>query len=155
MARDGKRKEMQPACRDYTLHLHKRLQGVQFKKRAPRAIRDIKRFATKEMYTEVGSDIVDHDSSLAVTQLARLPPFFTSTLTLLFAFLGCPRGQRPQQSHLGERNQKCPQENPCPRYPQTQRRRGCQGEVLLSRAAPRSRHLAWSPHREGAGLNVL
>merc|ERR1712130_874593 len=52
MGRDGQRKEMAPACRDYTLHLHKRLQGVQFKKRAPRAIRDIKRFATKEMYTK-------------------------------------------------------------------------------------------------------
>merc|ERR1712151_1235193 len=50
MGRDGPKKEMQPACRDYTLHLHKRLHGVQFKKRAPRAIRDIKRFATKEMY---------------------------------------------------------------------------------------------------------
>ena len=47
------RKEMAPACRDYTLHLHKRLQGVQFKKRAPRCIRDIKRFAQKEMYTKV------------------------------------------------------------------------------------------------------
>merc|ERR1712159_688516 len=46
------RKEMQPACRDYTLHLHKRLQGVQFKKRAPRCIRDIRRFAQKEMYTK-------------------------------------------------------------------------------------------------------
>ena len=45
--------EMQPACRDYTLNLHKRLQGIQFKKRAPRAIRNIKRFAQSEMYTEV------------------------------------------------------------------------------------------------------
>jgi large subunit ribosomal protein L31e len=44
--------EMQPACRDYTINLHKMLHGIQFKKRAPRAIRDIKRFATKEMYTE-------------------------------------------------------------------------------------------------------
>eukprot|EP00352_Strombidinopsis_acuminata_P006344 CAMPEP_0176357532 /NCGR_PEP_ID=MMETSP0126-20121128/14841_1 /TAXON_ID=141414 ORGANISM="Strombidinopsis acuminatum, Strain SPMC142" /NCGR_SAMPLE_ID=MMETSP0126 /ASSEMBLY_ACC=CAM_ASM_000229 /LENGTH=97 /DNA_ID=CAMNT_0017711181 /DNA_START=106 /DNA_END=399 /DNA_ORIENTATION=+ len=32
--------------------MHKRLQGIQFKKRAPRAIRDIKRFATKEMFTK-------------------------------------------------------------------------------------------------------
>lgn len=46
------KKEMQPACRDYTINIHKMLQGVQFKKRAPRCIRDIKRFATKEMYTE-------------------------------------------------------------------------------------------------------
>merc|ERR1711884_717636 len=48
----GKKTELQPACRDYTLNLHKRLQGIQFKKRAPRAIRDIRRFATKEMHTE-------------------------------------------------------------------------------------------------------
>jgi len=46
-------KEMQPACLDYTLNLHKRLQGIQFKKRAPRAIRNIKRFAQKEMFVEV------------------------------------------------------------------------------------------------------
>ncbi len=45
--------EVQPACRDYTLNMHKMLQGIQFKKRAPRAIRDIKRFATKEMFTEL------------------------------------------------------------------------------------------------------
>ena len=49
----GKKTEMQPACRDYTLNLHKRLQGIQFKKRAPRAIRNIKRFATAEMFTQV------------------------------------------------------------------------------------------------------
>jgi len=49
----GKKTEMQPVCRDYTLNLHKRLQGIQFKKRAPRAIRNIKRFATKEMFTQV------------------------------------------------------------------------------------------------------
>lgn len=49
----GKKTELQPACRDYTLNLHKRLQGIQFKKRAPRAIRNIRRFAQKEMHTEV------------------------------------------------------------------------------------------------------
>merc|ERR1712113_19134 len=48
----GKKTELQPACRDYTLNLHKRLQGIQFKKRAPRAIRNIRRFAQKEMFTE-------------------------------------------------------------------------------------------------------
>ena len=47
------KQEMQPACLDYTLNLHKRLQGIQFKKRAPRAIRNIKRFAQKEMFVEV------------------------------------------------------------------------------------------------------
>ena len=103
MGRDGQRKEMQPACRDYTLHLHKRLQGIQFKKRAPRCIRDIKRFATKEMYTEVGTDFDQDGLLLATMQLARhRTPFFVSrTLTPLFAILGCACGQRPQQSHLG------------------------------------------------------
>ena len=49
----GKKTELQPACRDYTLNLHKRLQSIQFKKRAPRTIREIRRFATKEMFTQV------------------------------------------------------------------------------------------------------
>ncbi|RKF53113.1 60S ribosomal protein L31-B [Golovinomyces cichoracearum] len=37
--------------REYTIHLHKRLHGVTFKKRAPRAIKEIKAFATKSMGT--------------------------------------------------------------------------------------------------------
>jgi len=37
--------------REYTIHLHKRLHGVTFKKRAPRAIKEIKAFATKAMGT--------------------------------------------------------------------------------------------------------
>ena len=52
-AKDGKKKEMEAVTRDYTLNLHKRLHGIQFKKRAPRAIRDIKRFTTAEMFTKV------------------------------------------------------------------------------------------------------
>ena len=48
-----KKAEMQPACRDYTLNMHKRLQGVQFKKRAPMAIKNIRKFAMKEMFTKV------------------------------------------------------------------------------------------------------
>ena len=64
-------KEMQPACRDYTLHLHKRLQGVQFKKRAPRAIRDIRRFAQKEMYTNV-SQIIHFCHSQDLSYLRRV-----------------------------------------------------------------------------------
>ena len=46
-------KGLQPACRDYTLNMHKRLQGIQFKKRAPKAIKTIRKFAQKEMYTAV------------------------------------------------------------------------------------------------------
>lgn len=38
--------------REYTIHLHKRLHGVGFKKRAPRAIKEIRKFAQKQMGTE-------------------------------------------------------------------------------------------------------
>ncbi|KAL1882099.1 hypothetical protein VTK73DRAFT_2190 [Phialemonium thermophilum] len=38
-------------AREYTIHLHKRLHGVSFKKRAPRAIKEIKAFAHKAMGT--------------------------------------------------------------------------------------------------------
>ena len=37
--------------RDYTIHMSKRLYGVTFKNRAPRAVREIKSFASKEMNT--------------------------------------------------------------------------------------------------------
>ena len=57
MGRDGTKKELQPVKRDYTLNMHKRLQGIQFKKRAPRAIRDIRRFAEKEMFTKVSAQM--------------------------------------------------------------------------------------------------
>ncbi|TVY28322.1 60S ribosomal protein [Lachnellula hyalina] len=38
-------------AREYTIHLHKRLHGVSFKKRAPRAVKEIKKFATLSMGT--------------------------------------------------------------------------------------------------------
>lgn len=37
--------------RDYTVNLHKRIHGVGFKKRAPRAIKEIRKFAEKAMGT--------------------------------------------------------------------------------------------------------
>ncbi|KAF2863935.1 60S ribosomal protein L31 [Piedraia hortae CBS 480.64] len=37
--------------REYTIHLHKRVHGVTFKKRAPRAIKEIRDFAAKAMGT--------------------------------------------------------------------------------------------------------
>ncbi|KAL2291096.1 hypothetical protein FJTKL_13775 [Diaporthe vaccinii] len=36
-------------AREYTIHMHKRLHGVLFKKRAPRAIKEIKAFAHRAM----------------------------------------------------------------------------------------------------------
>ena len=54
MARTKDRKqEMQVATRDYTLNMHKRLQGVQFKRRAARAVREVRRFAQAAMHTQV------------------------------------------------------------------------------------------------------
>ncbi|KAJ5220441.1 60S ribosomal protein L31 [Penicillium chermesinum] len=38
--------------REYTINLHKRTHGVSFKKRAPRAIKEIRAFATKAMGTK-------------------------------------------------------------------------------------------------------
>ncbi|KAL6253052.1 60S ribosomal protein L31B [Rhinocladiella similis] len=38
-------------AREYTIHLHKRVHGVSFKKRAPRAIKEIRKFATQAMGT--------------------------------------------------------------------------------------------------------
>jgi len=37
--------------REYTVHLHKRLFGVGFKKKAPRAIKEVRKFAEKTMGT--------------------------------------------------------------------------------------------------------
>ena len=52
------RKELTEATRDCTIHVAKRVHKIQFKKRAPRAIREIKRFAEKEMQTQV--NIIDY-----------------------------------------------------------------------------------------------
>jgi len=38
--------------REYTINLHKRLHGITFKKRAPRAVKEIRKFALKQMGTE-------------------------------------------------------------------------------------------------------
>jgi large subunit ribosomal protein L31e len=51
--KDGKKKEIAPVTRDYTLNMHKRLHSIQFKKRAPRALREIRKFAQAEMFTKV------------------------------------------------------------------------------------------------------
>lgn len=46
-------KELKDAVtREYTINLHKRLHGVGFKKRAPKAVKEIKKFAKFHMGTE-------------------------------------------------------------------------------------------------------
>ncbi|XP_014671737.1 PREDICTED: 60S ribosomal protein L31-like isoform X2 [Priapulus caudatus] len=47
----GKSAITEVITREYTIHLHKRLHSVGFKKRAPRAITEIKKFAEKQMGT--------------------------------------------------------------------------------------------------------
>lgn len=52
MAEERDRKpKVDIVTREYTIHMSKRLYGVTFKKRAPRAIREIKQFAVKMMKT--------------------------------------------------------------------------------------------------------
>jgi len=50
MVKDKKSKKT-VATREYTINLHKRLHGITFKKRAPRAVKEIKKFAQKIMMT--------------------------------------------------------------------------------------------------------
>lgn len=38
-------------AREYTIHMHKRLHGATFKNRAPRAMKEIRKFATQQMGT--------------------------------------------------------------------------------------------------------
>ena len=45
--------QLEPATRDYTVNLHKRLHRVTFKRKAPRAIKVIKKFAKVNMLTDV------------------------------------------------------------------------------------------------------
>ncbi|XP_015520149.1 large ribosomal subunit protein eL31 [Neodiprion pinetum] len=47
----GKSAMNEVVTREYTVNLHKRLHGVGFKKRAPRAIKEIRKFAEKQMGT--------------------------------------------------------------------------------------------------------
>merc|ERR1711976_348546 len=42
---------MEVVTREYTINLHKRLHGIGFKYRAPRAVKEIKKFAEKQMGT--------------------------------------------------------------------------------------------------------
>jgi large subunit ribosomal protein L31e len=45
-------KELQPITRNHTIHLHKLLHDVTFKKKAPNAVKVIKAFARKTMFTK-------------------------------------------------------------------------------------------------------
>ena len=51
-AKDKKSAMKEVITREYTVHLHKYIHGIGFKKRAPRAIAAIRKFAKKHMGTE-------------------------------------------------------------------------------------------------------
>eukprot|EP01107_Rhizomastix_libera_P005549 TRINITY_DN1905_c0_g1_i1.p1 TRINITY_DN1905_c0_g1~~TRINITY_DN1905_c0_g1_i1.p1 ORF type:complete len:117 (+),score=24.07 TRINITY_DN1905_c0_g1_i1:14-364(+) len=46
------RKEKKPVSREYTINIHKRVHKIAFKKKAPRAVKAVKAFATKMMGTK-------------------------------------------------------------------------------------------------------
>ncbi|KAF2879788.1 hypothetical protein ILUMI_26380 [Ignelater luminosus] len=47
----GKSAINEVVTREYTVNLHKRLHGISFKQRAPRAIKEVRKFAIKQMGT--------------------------------------------------------------------------------------------------------
>ncbi|XP_953851.1 60S ribosomal protein L31, putative [Theileria annulata] len=47
-----KRKTLAPLTRDYTIHLHKMVHRVTFKRKAPTAVKKIKEFASRAMKTK-------------------------------------------------------------------------------------------------------
>lgn len=49
---DKKSRSKDAVTREYTINLHKRLHGITFKKRAPRAIKEIRKFAKAQMKTQ-------------------------------------------------------------------------------------------------------
>ena len=56
MVKAGENKERRTKAsdivsREYTIHMTKRVSGITFKNRAPRAVREIKKFAAKTMGT--------------------------------------------------------------------------------------------------------
>lgn len=48
------------ATRDHTIHMSKRVYGVTFKNRAPRAIEEIKKFAQKAMGTRLVAKLYNY-----------------------------------------------------------------------------------------------
>jgi len=120
-AKEGKKKELEPVTRDYTINLHKKLHNIQFKKRAPRAIREIQRFAQAEMFTKVRADHI---------------------------LEGRAHRHCLKQIHLEQGNQERASQGQDSSEQEEERRRGRQGEVLLRDSAPPGRLLQQPQDRE-------
>jgi large subunit ribosomal protein L31e len=49
--KQGDNKQLEPEVRQTIIHLHKKLHKVTFKRKAPRAVKEIKEYARKTMFT--------------------------------------------------------------------------------------------------------
>merc|ERR1719510_2870363 len=85
--------------REYTINLHKRLHGIGFKYRAPRAVKEIKKFAEKQMET---TDVrIDTRLNKAIwAQGVRGVPFRMRVRLARLRNEGEDR-HPPEQGHLG------------------------------------------------------
>ena len=113
MAKTGKKisAASEVVTRDYTVHLRKLLHGVGYKKRAPRAVKEVKSFAKKMMGTEVRNACSELTSALeptrrrpgACTRLLTGSHFCSRSLTLLLVEpKGCaPRAVVAAESSIG------------------------------------------------------
>ncbi|XP_071722379.1 large ribosomal subunit protein eL31z-like isoform X2 [Rutidosis leptorrhynchoides] len=65
----GRKEEV--VTREYTINLHKRLHGCTFKKKAPNAIKEIRKFAVKAMGTK---DVRVDEEFFSLVTVADVPP---------------------------------------------------------------------------------
>uniref|UniRef100_A0A2K5ZW75 Large ribosomal subunit protein eL31 n=1 Tax=Mandrillus leucophaeus TaxID=9568 RepID=A0A2K5ZW75_MANLE len=70
----GRSASNEVVTREYTINIHKRIHGVGFKKRAPRALKEIRKFAMKEM----GTPEVRIDTTLNKAVWAKEVPSISS-----------------------------------------------------------------------------
>ena len=84
MAKGGGGKKINRAqevvTREYTIHLRKKLHGVGFKKRAPRAVKEVKAFAKKKgvaeiPVSEVAQVTIDSDAHTQMQVLTEIHIF--------------------------------------------------------------------------------
>ncbi|CBI27955.3 unnamed protein product, partial [Vitis vinifera] len=64
----GRKEEV--VTREYTINLHKRLHGCTFKKKAPKAIKEIRKFAQKAMGTK---DVRVDEELYSLVTVAEIP----------------------------------------------------------------------------------
>merc|ERR1711907_515049 len=69
MAKGIKKADKAPATREFTVNIARKTRGSAFKKRAPRAIRAIKKFATKEVRIDV--DLNKHVWGRGIAKVPR------------------------------------------------------------------------------------